>query len=98
MRKEKSWTTKSTGAHHSLDIHRVSVCSFLSITAHLSSPSDEEDYEVSPVHSGVWIVVLLSSTLSLCGYSDANFAGCRLDCKSTSGTYQFIGSSLVFSQ
>ena len=32
---------------------------------------------------------------SLCGYSDADFAGCRLDRKSTSGTCQFLGSSLV---
>jgi len=36
-----------------------------------------------------------SSTLSLCGYSDADFAGCRLNRKSTSGTCQFFGSSLV---
>jgi len=36
-----------------------------------------------------------SSTLSLCGYSDADFVGCRLDLKSTSSTNQFLGSSLV---
>jgi len=36
-----------------------------------------------------------SLTLSLCGYSDVDFAGCRLDRKSTSGTCQFLGSSLV---
>jgi hypothetical protein len=36
-----------------------------------------------------------SSVLSLCGYSDANFAGCRLERKSTSRTYQFLGTSLV---
>ena len=36
-----------------------------------------------------------SLTLSLCCYSDADFAGCRLDHKSTSGTCQFLGSSLV---
>jgi hypothetical protein len=29
------------------------------------------------------------------GFSDADFVGCRLDMKSTSGTYQFLGSSLV---
>jgi hypothetical protein len=34
-----------------------------------------------------------SLTLSLCGYSNADFAGCQLDHKSTSGTYQFLGSS-----
>jgi hypothetical protein len=36
-----------------------------------------------------------SSSLSLHGFSDADFAGCRLDRKSTSGTCQFLGSSLV---
>jgi hypothetical protein len=36
-----------------------------------------------------------SSSLSLFGFSDADFAGCRVDRKSTSGTCQFFGSSLV---
>jgi hypothetical protein len=36
-----------------------------------------------------------SSSLSLFGFSDADFAGCRVDRKSTSGTCQFLGSSLV---
>ena len=42
---------------------------------------------------GLWYSA--SSTLSLHGYSDADFVGCRLDRKSTSGTCQFLGSSLV---
>jgi hypothetical protein len=36
-----------------------------------------------------------SSVLSLCGYSDADFAGCLLERKSTFGTSQFLGTSLV---
>jgi hypothetical protein len=36
-----------------------------------------------------------SSSPSLLGFSDADFAGCRVDRKSTSGTCQFLGSSLV---
>jgi hypothetical protein len=36
-----------------------------------------------------------SSSLSLLGFSDADFVGCRVDRKSTSGTCQFLGSSLV---
>jgi hypothetical protein len=36
-----------------------------------------------------------SSSLSLLGFSDAGFVGCRVDRKSTSGTCQFLGSSLV---
>ena len=42
---------------------------------------------------GLWYSA--SSTLTLRGYSDADFAGCRMDRKSTSGTCQFLGSSLV---
>ena len=42
---------------------------------------------------GLWYSA--SSTLNLHGYSDADFAGCRLDRKSTSGTCQFLGPSLV---
>jgi hypothetical protein len=42
---------------------------------------------------GFWYSV--SSSLSLLGFSDADFAGCRVDPKSTSSTYQFLGSSLV---
>ncbi|WVZ80954.1 hypothetical protein U9M48_028387 [Paspalum notatum var. saurae] len=35
------------------------------------------------------------SSLSLRGFSDANHAGCRIDHKSTSGTCQLLGTSLV---
>ncbi|WVZ76373.1 LOW QUALITY PROTEIN: hypothetical protein U9M48_024351 [Paspalum notatum var. saurae] len=35
------------------------------------------------------------SSLSLRGFSDADHAGCRIDRKSTSGTYQLLGTSLV---
>jgi hypothetical protein len=37
----------------------------------------------------------MTSSLSLLGFLDADFAGCRVDRKSTSGTCQFLGSSLV---
>lgn len=33
--------------------------------------------------------------LSIRGFSDSDFAGCRLDRKSTSGTCHFLGTSLV---
>jgi hypothetical protein len=36
-----------------------------------------------------------SSSLSLLDFSDADFAGCRVDRKSTSGTCQFLGCTLV---
>ena len=36
-----------------------------------------------------------TSSLDLVGFSDADFAGCGIDRKSTSGTCHFLGSSLV---
>jgi hypothetical protein len=42
---------------------------------------------------GLWYSA--SSSLALHGFPDTDFAGCRLDRKSTSGTCQFLGSSLV---
>ena len=36
-----------------------------------------------------------ASSLALSGYSDADYAGCRVLRKSTSGTCQFLGSSLI---
>jgi hypothetical protein len=39
---------------------------------------------------GLWYSA--SFSLSLLGFSDADFAGCRVDRKSTSGTCQFLGS------
>jgi hypothetical protein len=41
---------------------------------------------------GLWYSA--SSFLALLGFSDADFAGCLVDRKSTSGTSQFLGSSL----
>jgi hypothetical protein len=35
------------------------------------------------------------STFNLIGYSDADWAGCKIDRNSTSGIYQFVGRSLV---
>jgi hypothetical protein len=37
----------------------------------------------------------MGSTIDLIGYSDADYAGCKIDRKSTSGTCQFLGRSLV---
>jgi hypothetical protein len=42
---------------------------------------------------GLWYSA--SSSLALHGFSDADFAACQLDRKSTSRTCQFLGSSLV---
>jgi hypothetical protein len=42
---------------------------------------------------GLWYSA--SSSLSFLGFSDTDFAGCRVDRKLTSGTLQFLGSLLV---
>ncbi|WVZ84568.1 LOW QUALITY PROTEIN: hypothetical protein U9M48_031593, partial [Paspalum notatum var. saurae] len=42
---------------------------------------------------GLWYSA--DSSLSLLGFSDSDHAGCQIDRKSTSGTCQFLGTSLV---
>jgi hypothetical protein len=42
---------------------------------------------------GIWYSA--SSSLGLVGFSDADFAGCGIDRKSTSGTCHFLGPSLI---
>jgi hypothetical protein len=42
---------------------------------------------------GIWSSA--SSSLDLVGFSDADFASCEIDRKSTSGTCYFLGSSLI---
>jgi hypothetical protein len=50
-------------------------------------------YLVSTPCFGIWYPK--GSTFDLIGYSDSDYAGCKVDRKSTSGTSQFLGSSLV---
>jgi hypothetical protein len=42
---------------------------------------------------GIWYPK--GSTFDLIGYSDSDYAGCKVNRKSTSGTCQFLGRSLV---
>jgi hypothetical protein len=42
---------------------------------------------------GIWYPK--GSTFDLIGYTDSDYAGCKVDRKSTSGTCQFLGRSLV---
>ncbi|WVZ63624.1 hypothetical protein U9M48_013240 [Paspalum notatum var. saurae] len=53
----------------------------------------DEDGETFTPEIGLWYYS--GSSLSLRGFSDADHAGCRIDRKSTSGTCQFLGTSLV---
>jgi hypothetical protein len=50
-------------------------------------------YLVHTQNLGLWY--LKGSFFDLFGYSDSDYAGCKVDRKSTSGTCQFLGRSLV---
>ncbi|KAL8092227.1 hypothetical protein AgCh_034496 [Apium graveolens] len=50
-------------------------------------------YLKGTVDLGLWYP--RESDFKLIGYSDADFAGCKIDRKSTSGSYQFLGGRLV---
>jgi hypothetical protein len=50
-------------------------------------------YLVSTPCFGIWYPK--GSTFDLIRYSDSDYAGCKVDRKSTSGTCQFLGRSLV---
>jgi hypothetical protein len=50
-------------------------------------------YLVSMPCFGIWYPK--GSNFDLIGYSDSDYAGCKVDRKSTSGTCQFFGRSLV---
>jgi hypothetical protein len=50
-------------------------------------------YLVSTPCFGIWYPK--GSTFDLIGYSDSDYAGCKVDRMSTSGTCQFLGRSLV---
>jgi hypothetical protein len=50
-------------------------------------------YLVHMPHFGLWYPK--GSTFDLIGYSDSDYAGCKVHRKSTLGTCQFLGRSLV---
>jgi hypothetical protein len=50
-------------------------------------------YLVATPCFGLWYPK--GSTFDLVGYSDSDYAGCKVDRKSTSGTCEFLGRSLV---
>jgi hypothetical protein len=60
---------------------------------HLMSVKRIFRYLVHTPNLGLWYPK--GSTFNLFGYSDSDYAGCKVDRKSTSGTCQFLGRSLV---
>jgi hypothetical protein len=61
--------------------------------AHLTAVKRILRYLVYTPKFGLWY--LRGSTFDLIGYSDADWAGCKINRKSTSRTCQFLGRSLV---
>jgi hypothetical protein len=61
--------------------------------AHLRDVKRVMRYLIYTPKFGLWYPK--GSTFDLIGYSDADYAGCKIDRKSTSGTCQFLGRSLV---
>ena len=61
--------------------------------SHLSAVKRIMKYLIGTLNVGLWYPK--GSTCDLIGYSDSDFAGCKLDRKSTSGTCHLLGNSLV---
>ncbi|PKU76658.1 putative mitochondrial protein [Dendrobium catenatum] len=62
--------------------------------SHLTAIKRILRYLLGTPNLGIWYPKH-STSFEILGYSDSDFAGCRIDRKSTSGTCQFIGQSLV---
>jgi hypothetical protein len=69
--------------------------SFSSVSKDFASASGQAHIQVFASHSRLRPLVLHVFFFGSSWFSDADFAGCPLDRKSTSGTCQFLGSSLV---
>jgi len=61
--------------------------------SHLTTVKKNIKYFKGKTNIGLWYPK--GTFLNLIGFSDSDFAGCKLDRKSTSGTYHLLGSSLV---
>ena len=61
--------------------------------SHLSAVKRIFKYLAGTIEIGLWYPKFTS--FDLIGYSDADFAGCKVDRKSTSGTCHFLGNSLI---
>src|SRR3989337_4018036 len=61
----------------------------------MSSQGREEDCEILDTYTKFWHKYSKRSSFDLVGYSDSDYAGDKVDRKSTSGTCQFLGRSLV---
>jgi hypothetical protein len=61
--------------------------------SHLQAVKRILRYLHGTLNFGIWLSA--SSCISLRSFSDANFGGCRINRKSTSGSCHFLGNSLI---
>ena len=61
--------------------------------SHLTAVKRILKYLKGTINVGLWYPK--GTDISLTGYSDSDFAGCKLDRKSTSGTCHLLGNSLI---
>jgi hypothetical protein len=66
-----------------------------SSTKGITCISSKEDFQISQRNKRVWIMVSKGKDLSLIAYTDANWAGCIDDRRSTSGAMFYLGECLV---
>ncbi|XP_057779868.1 secreted RxLR effector protein 161-like [Salvia miltiorrhiza] len=61
--------------------------------AHMDAAKRIPKYLKGTPNIGIWYPA--DDNFKLSGYSDSDFAGCKIDRKSTSGTCQFLGNKLI---
>ncbi|XP_057996499.1 uncharacterized mitochondrial protein AtMg00810-like [Hevea brasiliensis] len=88
-----SRTPMSTNTKHDNDEKGRSIDEKLYKESHLHAVKRILKYLNGTLHLGLWYP--RNASFDLCSYSDADFAGSILDRKSTSGTCQLLGHSLV---
>ena len=71
------------------------VCKISSLTKRKSFEGYKENIEVLEAYTNVDLWYTKGANFEIVGYSDSDYAGCRIERKSTSGTYQLLGRSLV---
>ncbi|WVZ75809.1 hypothetical protein U9M48_023840, partial [Paspalum notatum var. saurae] len=76
-------------------VRGLPLCALPSFSHDISSSSGKRIFRYLKFTPELGLWYSSGSSLSLRGFSDADHAGCRIDHKSTSGTYQLLGTSLV---
>ena len=71
------------------------VCKIPSLTKRKSFEGYKDYIEVLEAYTKYWFVYPKGAKFELVGYSNSDYAGCKVERKSTSDTCQLLGRSLV---